>query len=73
MCSGNDIGHVINPSLPYYTTLRYFTGHGEQVKDVSGDEEDGEDEAIMPADYKEGDESSLLIDDDIYQEVAVHT
>ncbi|TXH09535.1 MAG: caspase family protein [Hyphomicrobiaceae bacterium] len=38
-----------------------FSGHGTQVKDASGDEQDGKDEAICPYDYQK----SLILDDEI--------
>ncbi|KAG8922039.1 Ca(2+)-dependent cysteine protease [Tulasnella sp. 418] len=38
----------------------HFSGHGGFVKDKDGDEEDGYDEAIYPADYKK---AGIIIDD----------
>jgi hypothetical protein len=45
----------------------YFSGHGLQVKDVSGDEEDGMDEAISTYDIKAGDDdwTNVILDDDL--------
>jgi len=41
----------------------HYSGHGTQVKDVSGDEEgDGMDEAICPMDYTS---KGLIVDDDL--------
>lgn len=40
-----------------------YAGHGTQVDDVSGDEDDQFDEAIVPVDFEQG---RLFIDDDIY-------
>lgn len=40
----------------------HYSGHGTQVKDVSGDEKDGKDEAICPIDY---DTAGMIIDDEI--------
>lgn len=40
-----------------------FSGHGSQVKDTSGDEEDGLDETILPIDWKTG---GQIIDDEIH-------
>lgn len=39
------------------------SGHGGQVKDVSGDEDDGYDECIYPVDYKQ---TSHILDDDLH-------
>jgi uncharacterized caspase-like protein len=44
----------------------YFSGHGAQIKDKNYDENDGMDEVLIPYDYKDGDLSSLIIDDDRY-------
>lgn len=45
----------------------YFSGHGLQVKDVSGDEEDGLDEALSTYDIAagDGDWTNVILDDDI--------
>jgi len=49
----------------------YFAGHGWQVPDLNGDEEDGFDEVILPMDFVElhaqerG--SGVIVDDDIHQ------
>lgn len=45
----------------------YFSGHGLQVKDTSGDEEDGMDEAISTYDIKAGDDdwTNVILDDDL--------
>ncbi|KAI9168192.1 hypothetical protein H9P43_007564 [Blastocladiella emersonii ATCC 22665] len=40
----------------------HFSGHGAQVKDASGDEEDGHDEVLVPSDYEK---VGMLLDDDI--------
>jgi len=42
----------------------HFSGHGGQVKDVSGDEADGLDECIFPADFRK---AGSIIDDEIYK------
>jgi len=41
-----------------------FSGHGTQVKDTSGDEADGKDEAIIPSDYKT---TGVIIDDEMHR------
>lgn len=45
----------------------YFSGHGLQVKDVSGDEEDGLDEALSTYDIAagDGDWTNVILDDEI--------
>jgi len=44
-----------------------YSGHGSQVKDRNGDEDDGKDECICPLDYAT---AGMIIDDDIYTIVA---
>jgi hypothetical protein len=39
------------------------TGHGTKLRDDSGDEDDGYDEALVPLDYEE---AGLLQDDDLF-------
>ena len=46
----------------------HYSGHGSQVKDTSGDEEDGEDETICPIDFKK---EGMIIDDDIREKLAI--
>lgn len=41
----------------------HYSGHGAQQRDTSGDEADGMDEALCPADFET---AGLLSDDDIY-------
>lgn len=53
----------------FSTVLGYFSGHGHHVPDINGDEEDGFDEAIVPADFNKED-SSMIIDDVIFTEVS---
>lgn len=50
--------------------LGCFSGHGHHVKDINGDEDDGLDEALIPADYnKKKKNASMIIDDVIFAEV----
>jgi hypothetical protein len=46
----------------------HFSGHGEQVKDGSGDEADGKDEALVPIDARA---TRALIADDVINECLV--
>ena len=41
----------------------HYSGHGSSVRDTSGDELDGYDEALVPVDFNA---SGMLLDDDIY-------
>ena len=41
-------------------SLSRSSGHGGQVKDVSGDEDDGNDECVYPVDFKQ---AGQIIDD----------
>lgn len=53
-------------SRPGDRIIIYFSGHGSQIRDTSGDEADGMDEVFMPSDSGGGVHSvNLLIDDEI--------
>jgi len=41
----------------------HYSGHGGRVEDVSGDEEDGFDETLIPVDFKS---SGQILDDDVF-------
>jgi uncharacterized caspase-like protein len=45
--------------------LLYYSGHGTVVGDTTGDEPDGSDEAIVPADYISGNNTTLILDDEL--------
>lgn len=47
--------------------LFHFSGHGVQVPDTSGDEEDGTDEALAPYDYTWDNYNSFLLDDELHE------
>jgi len=55
---------LVEQSQPGDVVFVQFSGHGGQVLDVDGDEDDGYDEAIFPCDY---DQNGCIIDDDIYK------
>ena len=55
----NFVTQVNQTKLGYF----HYSGHGASVKDISGDEADGYDEAFVPIDYER---SGLIIDDDMY-------
>jgi len=40
----------------------HFSGHGSQIEDTTGDEEDGQDECLVPSDYET---AGFITDDDI--------
>lgn len=58
---------LINGTQPGDRVYFYFSGHGLQVKDASGDEEDGLDEALSTYDIVagNGDWSNVILDDEI--------
>ncbi|WP_312416371.1 caspase family protein, partial [Shinella sp.] len=58
---------LINGTQPGDRVYLYFSGHGLQVKDMSGDEEDGLDEALSTYDIVagDGDWSNVILDDEI--------
>lgn len=43
--------------------LVYYSGHGTVLEDLNGDESDGIDEVIVPVDYEQGNNSTLILDD----------
>ncbi len=58
---------LVNGTQPGDRVYFYFSGHGLQVKDVSGDEEDGLDEALSTYDIVagDGDWTNVILDDEI--------
>ncbi len=58
---------LIDGTKPGDRVYLYFSGHGLQVKDLNGDEEDGMDEALAPFDIKPGDTdfTNTILDDDL--------
>jgi metacaspase-1 len=59
--------HLIEKSAPGDICVFHFSGHGEQVYDTNGDEDDGYDEALVPYDapieYQPGVDKHLRDDD----------
>lgn len=47
----------------FWRVLTPSSGHGGQVRDTSGDEDDGNDECIYPVDFKQ---AGHLLDDDLH-------
>jgi len=56
------ISDLIEGSRPGDVLVLQYAGHGTHVDDADGDEDDGQDEALVPFDYASG---NFLIDDDI--------
>lgn len=58
---------LINGTQPGDRVYFYFSGHGLQVKDQNGDEEDGLDEALSTYDIVagDGDWTNVILDDEI--------
>jgi hypothetical protein len=53
---------LVTTSKPGDVLVFQYSGHGTQVPDTDGDEDDGEDEALVPVDFDGG---AFLVDDDI--------
>ena len=56
---------LIKESEPDDIVYIHFSGHGSRISDKDGDEEDGWDELLCPADVISTDESSMIIDDQL--------
>lgn len=54
---------LVQGARPDDALFFHYSGHGGQVKDVSGDEDDGNDECIYPVDFKQ---SGQIIDDQMH-------
>eukprot|EP01101_Sappina_pedata_P005142 TRINITY_DN22_c0_g2_i1.p1 TRINITY_DN22_c0_g2~~TRINITY_DN22_c0_g2_i1.p1 ORF type:complete len:294 (+),score=117.78 TRINITY_DN22_c0_g2_i1:116-883(+) len=54
---------LVHDNQPGDLLFFHYSGHGSQVQDVSGDEDDGADETIVPLDYKS---KGQIIDDDMH-------
>ena len=50
---------------PTGTALFFYSGHGAFVKDENGDESDGNDEALVPADCNRLEGEPLILDDEL--------
>ena len=59
--------NLIQSSQPGDVIVLQYSGHGTQVEDLNGDEEDGQDEALCPVDFAAG---ALYIDDDLKEVLA---
>lgn len=54
---------LVKDAQPSSSLWFSYSGHGVQVKDENGDEEDGYDEAVCPLDFET---SGLLVDDEMH-------
>ncbi|KLT38744.1 hypothetical protein CC85DRAFT_252433 [Cutaneotrichosporon oleaginosum] len=54
---------LVRDARPNDALFFHYSGHGGQVKDQSGDEDDGYDECIYPVDFKR---AGHLVDDDMH-------
>ena len=58
----SSLSELIDSGAPGDVIAFQFAGHGTQLPDLDGDDEDGTDEAMVPYDYAGG---RFLIDDDV--------
>ncbi|CAD6576300.1 MAG: Ca(2+)-dependent cysteine protease [Cyphobasidiales sp. Tagirdzhanova-0007] len=54
---------LVSDAQPNDSLFFHYSGHGGQVVDLNGDEDDGYDETIYPIDFKQ---SGQIIDDDMH-------
>jgi hypothetical protein len=59
----NSWNWLVTGAQPGDSLFMHYSGHGGQVADQSGDEEDGFDETVIPHDYKS---TGQIVDDDIF-------
>lgn len=62
-----ELGRLVDESRPGDVIVLQYAGHGTQVTDLDGDEDDGRDEALCPVDFASG---ALYIDDDLAEVLA---
>jgi hypothetical protein len=58
----NGFERIVRYSQPGDVVFVSFSGHGGQIRDTSGDEDDGFDESIIPVDFQT---AGQIVDDDI--------
>ena len=59
---------LVQGAAPGDSLFMHYSGHGSQVKDLSGDEESGKDQTLVPMDFKKfADKDGHIIDDDIHK------
>jgi len=57
---------LVDGAQPGDVLFMHYSGHGSQVRDDTGDEEDGKDETLCPVDYSSG---GMITDDELFQEL----
>ena len=58
-------GWLAQKARPGDTALFYYSGHGSQIRDRNGDEEDHRDEVLCPADVRPGVPGKEISDDEL--------
>jgi hypothetical protein len=58
----DSLDNLIRTSRPGDVTVIQYAGHGTQLNDLDGDEDDAKDEAICPVDFNTG---AFIVDDDL--------
>ena len=53
---------LVSGAQPNDSLFLHYAGHGSQIKDQDGDEEDGYDEVLIPVDYATG---GVIVDDEM--------
>lgn len=65
--TGENILRALHSAIEESHTLEeiwfHYSGHGSHIKDYSGDEEDGQDEVLVPCDYAD---KGLILDDTLF-------
>lgn len=57
------LDQLVKETGPQDTVYFHFSGHGSQVEDLNGDEEDGLDETLVPQDGRSGDVRDITDDE----------
>lgn len=65
----NGLKWLADGARPGDSLFWHYSGHGTSVKDKSGDEKDGLDEALVPADYER---AGMITDDEVYEVFLKH-
>ena len=68
------IRQIVAKSGPQDTIYLHYSGHGSQVEDLNGDEEDGLDETLVPQDGRTNGVRDIVDDelDDIFSKLRTH-
>lgn len=62
----NAYKRIVQQSQPGDSVFLHFSGHGAQILDKSGDEDDGFDETLIPVDFQT---SGHIVDDTLCDEI----